>query len=152
MLTVLTGDDACTGKAQRAPPCLHGFAGGPGISAWRMGHPWSIQAGHRQLLYLLQHAAAWQATSCPVTPARTSARLAKAAPEFKDGLADDYVDGDESGDGAGPTARSLGVNVTRWSLNPRLLLPQDNCMYMLLGKTAGAARRARRAAQGRGGL
>ena len=37
-----------------------------------------------------------QAKSCPVTPARTSARLAKTVPEFK-GLADDFVDGESSG-------------------------------------------------------
>lgn len=40
-----------------------------------------------------------QAKSCPVTPARTSARLARAAPEFK-GLADDYEECAAAGDGA----------------------------------------------------
>lgn len=48
-----------------------------------------------------------QAKSCLVTPARTSARLAKAAPEFK-GLADDYEESAAAGDGALLTVVALG--------------------------------------------
>jgi len=136
MLTVLTGDGACTGKIKGAPRCLRWSAGGPGIRAWRMGHQRCPHVGHMQLLYLRQNTAARQATSCPVTPARTSARLAKAAPEFKDGLADDYVDGAESGDGVGPAACSLAVVVMRWFLDTSLLLSQNTRTNFLLGKTA----------------